>query len=218
MYDRIWDSRRYWNEKITSDQAARWAFGTFFVPFDIPKIIVVDADGLFAVAFKNTFQVTLLIPVHAVSIVNHKAIRNEGFRRYLDKVHNINSADKGSLHQRLKGVFFALYAWNAFPVDGTDIAQSLMAIGIELPFPIDLSPANIREGTSEVKQALDHFEASSPLLFRQRDLFNILVSERRMRHRELRNKGKLMREFDTGDLVIVSKQVKSSRKYEIAPK
>ena len=110
-----------------------------------------DADVLFPGMFNNTFQETFLIPVHAAARGNHKSIRNEGFRRYLDKVHNINSADKGSLHQRLKGVFFALYAWNAFPVDGTDIAQSLMDIGIELPFPIDLSPANIREGTSEVK-------------------------------------------------------------------
>ena len=30
----------------------------------------------------------------------------------------------------------------------------------------------------------------------------------RLRHRELRNKGKIIREFDTGDLVIVRKQVK----------
>ena len=55
-------------------------------------------------------------------------------------------------------------------------------------------------------------------MFMQRELFNILVSERRLRHRELRNKGKLMREFDTGYLVVVSKQVNSSRKYGISQK
>ena len=63
---------------------------------------------------------------------------------------------------------------------------------------------------------MDHFEATPPLLFRQIDLFNILVYERRLRHRELRNKEKLMREFDTVELVIVRKQVKSSRKDVIA--
>ena len=62
------------------------------------------------------------------------------------------------------------------------------------------------------------FEASSPLIFIRIELFNILVSERRLRHRELRNKGKPMMEFDTGDLVLVRKQVKSSRKYGIAQK
>ena len=36
-----------------------------------------------------------------------------------------------------------------------------------------------------------------------------------LRHRELRKKGKIMREFDTGDLVLVRKQVKLSRKYGV---
>ena len=35
---------------------------------------------------------------------------------------------------------------------------------------------------------------------------------RRIKHRELHNKGKSMREFDTEDLVVVRKHVKSSRK------
>ena len=42
--------------------------------------------------------------------------------------------------------------------------------------------------TSEGQQDLDHFEADSPFLFRQKELFSILVSESRMRHRELRKK------------------------------
>ena len=39
-----------------------------------------------------------------------------------------------------------------------------------------------------------------------------------MRNRELINKGKLTRKFCTGELVVVSKQVKSSRKYRISHK
>ena len=93
-----------------------------------------------------------------------------------------------------------------------------MDIGREFPFPIDLSPISLREGTSEVQQALDHFLDSSPPLFRQIELFNILVSERRMIHRELHNKVKFRWNFDTGDLVVVRKQVKSSIKYWIAHK
>ena len=34
-------------DEITSDQAARWAFGNFFVSFGLPKMIAVDADRLF---------------------------------------------------------------------------------------------------------------------------------------------------------------------------
>ena len=180
-------------KQITSDQPARWAFGNFFVPFGFPEMIVVDADGLFAGMSKRMFQETLLIPVHAVSRGNHKAIRNKGFHWYLNKVQNINSADKGSIHQWLQGLFFTLYAWNAGPVDGTDIARSVVAIVREFLFPMDLSLARSMEGTSEGKKALDQFEAASPLLFRQREPFNILVSERRLRHRELRKKGELIR-------------------------
>ena len=83
-----------------------------------------------------------------------------------------------------------------------------MAIDRELPFPTDLSPERLRGGTSEGQQALYYFKAAYPLMFIQRDLFNILGYERRLRHREKCNKVKLMREFDTRDLLIIRKQVK----------
>ena len=52
---------------------------------------------------------------------------------------------------------FAFYAWNAVPVDGTDIDQSVVAIGKYFPFIIDLSPSRSIEVTSEGQQALDYF-------------------------------------------------------------
>ena len=75
-----------------------------------------------------------------------------------------------------------------------------------------------REGTSEVQKDLDNFEAAYPLIFRQREFFNILVSKSRLRQRNQRNKRNLMRESDTRDLVVVSKQVKLRRKDGIAQK
>ena len=77
-------------KKITSDQSARWDFRSFYIPFGIPKIIVVDTDGLFSGMFKMTFQETLIIPVHAAERGNHKEIINERFHRYLNKVQKIN--------------------------------------------------------------------------------------------------------------------------------
>ena len=59
----------------------------------------------FSGMFKNTLQDTLLIPVHAVSRVQYKAIINEWFYKFLNKVHKIKSADKGRPHQCFKGVF-----------------------------------------------------------------------------------------------------------------
>ena len=64
-------------------------------------MIVVDADGMFSEMFKKTFQETLLLPVHVVARGNHRAIRNEVFHRYLNKVQEINSSENGSLNQWL---------------------------------------------------------------------------------------------------------------------
>ena len=41
---------------------------------------------------------------------------------------------------------------------------------------------------------------------------------RRLKQRDLSNKGKLIREFDTGDIVVVRKQVKSIINYRVYPK
>ena len=65
---------------------------------------------------------------------------------------------------------------------------------------------------------MDHFEAASPIMFRQRELFKIMVSESRLRHRELRNKGNLIKELGTGDILVVRKQVKSRRKNRVDKK
>ena len=109
-------------KEITTEKVAQWAFINFFVPFGIPKMIVVDPYGNFYGMFKNTFLETLLIPVHAVARGNQKGVINEGFHYYFKKVHKIKSADKGRLNQWSQGVFFAMYACNECPVYRTEIS------------------------------------------------------------------------------------------------
>jgi hypothetical protein len=50
-------------------------------------------------------------------------------------------------------LFFALYSWNASPVDGTNISRLLAAKGREFHFPIDLAetPPQGFEGTDTTK-------------------------------------------------------------------
>ena len=69
--------------EITSYKVALWYFGNIFIPFGIPKMIVVDKNVSFSGVFKKTSQETLIILVHAVSVDNHKKIRNEVFHHYL---------------------------------------------------------------------------------------------------------------------------------------
>ena len=92
--------------QIKSHQVARWAFVKLFVPFRIPKIIVMDTDRFFSGVFRKNFHEILLIPVHAVSKVKHKVIRNEGFHWYLKKFQKIKSAENDSLNLCLQGEFF----------------------------------------------------------------------------------------------------------------
>ena len=90
----------------------------------------------------------------------------------------------------MKGVYFSFYAWNLGSVYGTDIDLSVVDIVKDFPFPIDLSPERPREGTKEVNKYLDNFEDESTIIFRQRELFNILVYEIRLRQKDMINKGK----------------------------
>jgi hypothetical protein len=74
-------------------------------------------------------------------------------------------------------------------------------------------------GTShEGQQAIDFYDAASPLLYRQRALLNILNAERRQRHIEIRNVNKTTPSFSPGDIVIVRKQVKSDAAQGISAK
>ena len=148
---------------IDSQDVAMASFAAFFIPFGIPRLIIVDDDGLFNGVFQATFQ-QLQMPILPVSPENHKACWNERFHRHLNKVQKIISADTGTLKQWKQGTLFAVYSWNAGPIDGTDIPRLVAAIGREFPFPIDLVPALPRKGTSEGQQFLDHLDSVSLLL------------------------------------------------------
>jgi hypothetical protein len=119
-------------QSITSETLADATFSTFFAHFGMPRLIVVDADSKFCGMFKVLFE-NLGIPVEAVSKGNHKAVRNERFHRYLNKVETINTADTDSYVQWKQGVVFAVYGWNAGPIDSTNIPRSVGAMGTEFP-------------------------------------------------------------------------------------
>jgi hypothetical protein len=202
---------------INSENIANATLSNFFTTVGLPRLIIVDADSVFAGVFKQLFSL-LMIPIHQVARENHKAIRNERFHRYLNKVQRINTADTGSLFRWKQGVLFSFYAWNASPIDGTDISRCLVAISRDFPFPIDIEATVMRGTSHEGQQAIDFYDAASPLLYRQRALLNILNAERRQRHIDIRNVNKTTPSFSPGDIVIVRKQVKSDAAQGISAK
>jgi hypothetical protein len=142
-----------------------------------------------------------------------RAILCERFHRFLNKVQRINTAEFKNLDDWLLRAHFAVYAWNAAPVDGTNVIRSVAAIGRDFPFPIDTNTEEIvpRDGDTLAEQTLDFIHAAAPLIAQQRMLLDILINERREHHRALKNATRNPTAFHPGELVIVRKQVQTRR-------
>ena len=75
-----------------------------------------------------------------------------------------------------------------------------------------------RDSNNVTQIALESCEAASPLLAKERELITIINKIRREYHNGMRNKGKANPVFNTGDLVIVRKQVKSDQSRGVSAK
>jgi hypothetical protein len=125
---------------ITAEVRADRTFSQFFCVFGLPRLS--KFCGIFTKTFDN-----LGIHVEVVSRENHKAVRNGRFHRYLNRVQQINTADTGSFFQWKQGVTFALYGWNAGPIDGTIIPRPFGAIDERRQQNLDLKNDSITERT-----------------------------------------------------------------------
>jgi hypothetical protein len=148
-------------DKAEKKTISRAASASFFIPNGLPKLVVFNARSEFEGAMTKMCT-NLGIPFHTVAKENHKkAILNKRFHRYLNKVEKIHQARCESLDQWTMGVFFALYGWNASPVDGTNITSSLATKGRKFHFPIlnvAEPPPKGFEGTNSAKWLLQHIE------------------------------------------------------------
>ncbi|CAJ1939544.1 unnamed protein product [Cylindrotheca closterium] len=84
---------------------------------------------------------TIGIAYHTVSPENHDRILCERFHKYLDKVQQIGAADMNTYKESAMNTMFGTYAWNAAPVDGTDIQQAFAAVAQHFKFPLDNAAA-----------------------------------------------------------------------------
>jgi hypothetical protein len=193
-------------QSATSDNVARACFATFFVPNGLPKLVLIDAGSENKGELVSMCR-TLGIKYHMVAPEQHNGILCERFHRYLNKVQRIGAADSQSYTQWAQGVMFATYSWNAAPIDGTNLIRSFVAKGRVFPFPLQISeednPVRIPPGQGE--EATAFVETNFPLWAKQSTMLQILVAERRERHRDLANAGRTNRLFNPGDLVVIRK-------------
>lgn len=197
-------------QSMQSESVARTCFASFFVPNGLPKLILIDSGSENKGALIGMCQI-LGVKFHMVSPEQHDGILCERFHRYLNKVQKIEATNNQSYTQWVLGVMFATYSWNAAPIDGTNLIRSFVAKGRVFPFPIqvaeDDNPPRIPQGQGE--NAISFIETNFPLWAKQSMMLQILIAERREKHRDLANKGRSVRKFNIGDLVIIRKQVQS---------
>ncbi|CAJ1965608.1 unnamed protein product [Cylindrotheca closterium] len=152
---------------------ARIAFSQFFTVRGLPRLILIDEGS------ENKDQFTALcdtigIAYHTVSPENHDGMLCERFHKYLNKVQRIGAADMNTYKEWAMNTMFGTYAWNAAPVDGTDIQRAFAAVARHFKFPLDNAAAAL--SISEARQknrtrhqqtpgqnTLEHIETMFPL-------------------------------------------------------
>ena len=70
---------------------------------------------------------------------NHKGLSVEHFHRFINKSVTIVAKELGTTNIFVPASIEARYTWNNEPIDSTDILRSILEIGRELKFPLDIN-------------------------------------------------------------------------------
>ena len=103
----------------------------------------------------------------------------------------------------------AACAWNAAPIDGTNIVRSFAAKARKFHFPLDLAEPVTRVIGRPGEVPLQHIETVFLLWFKKKELLKLITEDLRARHLALDDKGCTRGEFAPCDLVVIRRQVTS---------
>src|SRR5210317_831761 len=129
---------------VDSQNMARISFSQFFTIRGMPRLILIDDGSENKGDLLNLCNI-LKLDHHTVSPESHDGILNERFHRYLNKTQKIGAADMRTFEEWAMNAMFATYAWNASPVDGTDIQRAFAAVSKHFNFPMDATAQSITE-------------------------------------------------------------------------
>jgi hypothetical protein len=155
----------------------------------------------------------LKIPHHLSSKGNHNAIIVERFNKFLNSGMRIFTSERGTNRVFLEAVEMLCYAWNSAPVTGTDLSRSLLVVGRDFRFPIDIS--NNRHITYNINKINFRSFADDllSLLSKCREIYSLLIQEQRTMHREYQNSQlKNPKKFKLNNLVFTNVQIQSKSK------
>ena len=196
-------------KKASASEFARLFCSEVLFLYGICSRVVIDDDS----KFKGFFQdmcIALKIEHIVLARGNHQGCRCERFHRYLNKVLTIECTKRRTNRIFVDGSKTATYAWNAMPIDGTDIVRSYVVCGRVFRFPIEISmddlPEPVDDSALSVQRYLSSISEDHAL---SQEILKLLVEDRRTVHRERINESRTPRTFQVGDKVAVGVQVQS---------
>jgi hypothetical protein len=163
--------------------------------------------------FKGLFQTvcsTLNIEHHVTARGNHKAVSVKHFLHFLNKAVAIAANYQGTNTKFVEAAYTAAYRWNSSPIDGTNIVQSIPAVGHPFQFCFDLSLQPTPSPTSNQASNVHAFlRLAAPTAQFAEQVLRLLTKDQRAIHRERANKSRAPVAFAISNLVMARVQVKS---------
>jgi len=174
--------------------------------------VVLDKDSKFLGVCQEALDL-LHINCHILSGDNHNPMIVERLNCYLNAGLRIMTNERDSVRIALEAILLLIYTWNSYPVPGTDISWSLVAVGRELAFPIDFSAGKNVELISSPSSVANYSRELATRLDTCRDVAMLLVKEQRDWHRELINARQPdPRVYLVGDVVFARRATRSDSK------
>ena len=143
--------------------------------------IVLDEDSQFFGVCRDAFNL-LKIYCHVLLGDNHNPMFVKQPCRYFNKGLTIVCNNRDTVRIALEALLLLLYAWNSFPVPGTDISCSLVAVGCKFVFPIDFSSGKHWQLASSPATVDSYSKQLAHWLSACRKIAELLVCEQRECH------------------------------------
>ena len=199
-------------DNASASHLAKLYMENVILTFGMCAIVVVDADNSFRGVFE---EMCTILKIHFWPLArgNHKGLIVERYHRFFNKIQTIIGEERGTHISFLQTCKTAQYAWNSAPIDGTDVTRSMVALGRDFLFPLDVEFSALpTELNDESNTALFQYlrDVSNDSAF-AREVVKLLIEERRDHHRQLHNKNKVAPQFKVGDVVKVHIQVTSKQ-------
>ena len=134
---------------------------------------------------------------------NNKGISIEHFHHFLNKSVTIATEESVTTNILAPAGITVGYTWNSAPIDGMDILRSILAIGSELKFPLEITlnemPKMVQNNDNTALYYLKLTDSSCNLSF---TILKLLIEDRRIVHAERINNCRNLVFMHTDNIVI----------------